>query len=173
LKRARPFTLHRNEWGSSMIDIQIPGFKHVAVEYLTLDFNGTIACDGVISEGTLQLLTVLSRNVEIHILTADTHGNAASACQDLPCRLVVLPEGDQDVAKRDYVRKLGADRTVCIGNGRNDRLMVGEAAVGIAIIGEEGAATETIRNADVVCRSASEALSLLVNPRRLVATLRS
>jgi hypothetical protein len=30
----------------------------------------------------------------------------------------------------DYVRKLGTDRAVCIGNGRNDRLMVGEAAVG-------------------------------------------
>jgi len=173
LERARPFTLHRNEWGSSMIDIQIPGFKHVAVEYLVLDFNGTIACDGVISEGTLQLLTGLSRNVEIHILTADTHGNAASACRDLPCRLVVLSEGNQDVAKRDYVRKLGKDRAVCIGNGRNDRLMVGEAAVGIAIIGEEGASAETVRNADVVCRSASEALSLLVNPRRLVATLRA
>jgi hypothetical protein len=73
----------------------------------------------------------------------------------------------------DYVRKLGTDRAVCIGNGRNDRLMVGKAAVGIAIIGEEGASAETVRNADVVCRSAREALSLLVNSRRLVATLRS
>jgi len=156
-----------------MIDIQIPGFKHVAVEYLVLDFNGTIACDGVISESTLQLMTVLSRNVEIHVLTADTHGNAAAACAGLPCRLVVLPEGDQDVAKRDYVRELGTERSVCIGNGRNDRLMVGEAAVGIAMIGEEGASAETVRNADVVCRSASEALSLLIYPLRLVATLRS
>ena len=64
-------------------------------------------------------------------------------------------------------------RSTCIGNGRNDRLMVGEAAAGIAIIGEEGASAETVQNADVVCRSASEALSLLVSPRRLVATLRS
>jgi hypothetical protein len=38
----------------------------------------------------------------------------------------------------DYARKLGKDRVVCIGNGRNDRLMVGEAAAVIAIIGEEG-----------------------------------
>jgi soluble P-type ATPase len=64
-------------------------------------------------------------------------------------------------------------RSTCIGNGRNDRLMVGEAAARIAIIGEEGASAETVQNADVVCRSASEALFLLVNPRRLVATLRS
>jgi len=51
--------------------------------------------------------------------------------------------------------------------------MVEETAIGIAVIGEEGASAETVLNADVVCRSASEALSLLVNPRRLVATLRS
>jgi soluble P-type ATPase len=51
--------------------------------------------------------------------------------------------------------------------------MVGEAAVGIAIIGEEGTSAETVRNADVVCRSASDALSLLIYPLRLMATLRS
>lgn len=156
-----------------MIDIQIPGFKHVRVEYLVLDFNGTIACDGVIPAGVRGLLETLSRSIEIHVLTADTHGNAAAACAGLPCRLVVLPEGDQDVAKRDYVRELGTERSVCVGNGRNDRLMVGEAAVGIAMIGEEGASAETVRNADAVCRSASEALSLLIYPLRLVATLRS
>ena len=156
-----------------MIDIGIPGFKQVVLEHLVLDFNGTLACDGVLAEGVRDLLVLLSQDLRIHILTADTHGNAAAECEGLPCGLVVLPEGDQDVSKREYVRKLGTDRAVCIGNGRNDRLMVGEAAVGIAISGEEGASAETVRNADVVCRSASEALSLLVNPRRLVATLRS
>jgi len=86
-----------------MIQIQLPGFGLVQVEHLVLDFNGTIACDGALSDGVRQLLDVLSRDTEIHLLTADTHGNAAIACAGLPCRLVVLPEGDQDVAKRDYV----------------------------------------------------------------------
>ena len=156
-----------------MIDIHIPGFKQMVLEHLVLDFNGTLACDGILAEGVRDLLVSLSRDLEIHVVTADTHGNAAAACDGLPCRMVVLPEGEQDAAKLDYVRTLGAGRVVCIGNGRNDRLMVGEAAVGIAIIGGEGASAETVRNADVVCRSAREALSLLVNPRRLVATLRS
>lgn len=156
-----------------MIDIRIPGFKHVTVEHLVLDFNGTLACDGILAEGVRELLVRLSRDVQIHILTADTHGNAAAACEGLPCRLVVLPEGPQDVSKRDYVRNLGADRTACIGNGRNDRLMVREAAVGICVIGEEGASAATAAASHVVCRSPREALSLLTNPRRLVATLRS
>jgi soluble P-type ATPase len=156
-----------------MIDIRIPGFKHVQVEHLVLDFNGTIACDGVISEGVRGLLEDLSGKLEIHVLTADTHGNAAVACAGLPCRLVLLPAGAEDRAKRDHVRNLGNGRTVCLGNGRNDALMVREAAIGIAVIGEEGASAETVRNAHVVCRSASEALSLLKYPLRLMATLRS
>lgn len=156
-----------------MIDIRIPGFGQVALEYLVLDFNGTLACDGILSDGVRDLLVQLSRDLEIHVVTADTHGNAAAACNGLPCRLVVLPEGGQDVSKRDYVRTLGAERTVCIGNGRNDRLMVREAAIGICVIGKEGASAETAAAARVVCRSAGEALSLLVHTKRLVATLRS
>lgn len=159
--------------GLTMIDIRIPGFKRVQAEHLVIDFNGTLACDGILSDGVRDLLTQLSRDLEIHVVTADTHGNAAGACAGLPCGLVVLPEGDQDVSKRDYVRKLGAGRTVCIGNGRNDRLMVREAAIGICVIGEEGASAETVAAAHVVCRSAGEALSLLVHTKRLVATLRS
>lgn len=155
-----------------MVEIRIPGFKHLKVEHLVLDFNGTIACDGVISDGVRELLDVLSRDVKIHILTADTHGNAAGACQGLPCELIVLPGGAEDVAKKDYVRALGADRTVCIGNGRNDRLMVREAAIGIAVIGEEGASADTVQHAHVVCRSAAKALALVRFPARLVATLR-
>lgn len=156
-----------------MIDIRIPGFGQVALEHLVLDFNGTLVCDGILAEGVRDLLARLSRGLEIHVVTADTHGNAAAACKGLPCRLVVLPEGDQDVSKRDYVRTLGAGRTACIGNGRNDRLMVREAAIGICVIGEEGASAETAAAAHVVCRSAGEALSLLIHTRRLVATLRS
>jgi len=156
-----------------MIDIRIPGFGHVQAEYLVLDFNGTIACDGVIPDGVRGLLEGLSLDIEIHVLTADTHGNAAAACAGLPCRLVILPAGAEDRAKRDHVRNLGAGRTVCLGNGRNDALMVREAAIGIAVIGEEGASAETVGNAHVVCRGASEALSLLINPLRLVATLRT
>ncbi|OPY04710.1 MAG: hypothetical protein A4E67_02269 [Syntrophaceae bacterium PtaB.Bin038] len=156
-----------------MVEVRIPGFKHLQLEHLVLDFNGTLACDGVLEEGARDLLVRLSRDLEIHVVTADTHGNAAAACKGLPCRLVILPGGDQDVSKRDYVRALGAGRTACIGNGRNDRLMVREAAISMCVIGEEGASAETAAAAHVVCRNAGEALALLVHTGRLVATLRS
>ena len=75
--------------------------------------------------------------------------------------------------RRSRGQALGADATVAVGNGRNDRLMLKEAALGISVILEEGAAVETVMSGDVVCRSVLDAFDLLLNPLRLVATLRS
>jgi soluble P-type ATPase len=72
-----------------------------------------------------------------------------------------------------YVRRLGAGRTACIGNGRNDRLMLRAAALGIAVILAEGASAETVRAADIVVGDIGHALDLLLEPTRLLATLRS
>jgi soluble P-type ATPase len=78
----------------------------------------------------------------------------------------------QDRAKAAYVRGLDPVSTACIGNGRNDRLMLRIAGLGIAVIQGEGAALETVREADIVVRDVRDALDLLLNPLRLVATLR-
>jgi soluble P-type ATPase len=51
--------------------------------------------------------------------------------------------------------------------------MLKEAALGIAVLHEEGAASETLLAADVACRSILSALELLTNPLWLKATLRS
>ena len=91
----------------------------------------------------------------------------------VPCELTVLPPGSQDQAKLEFVNRLGADRTVCIGNGRNDRLMLEAAALRLCVILAEGAAAKTIQAADVVCGGIVAALELLTNPLRLTATLRS
>jgi P-type E1-E2 ATPase len=74
--------------------------------------------------------------------------------------------------KAELVRRLGSDSTVAIGNGANDAQMLKEAAIGIAVVGPEGASAATVQQADVVTRSIVDALDLLLNPRRLVATLR-
>ena len=51
--------------------------------------------------------------------------------------------------------------------------MVKEAALGIAVVGREGIATETLIAADIVCDNVLDALELLLNPKRIIATLRS
>ena len=115
----------------------------------------------------------MSRSLEIHVLTANTFGKARQELADLACELCVLPSGRQDRAKLQYVRRLGHNETVCIGNGSNDRLMLKAAALAIAVVQEEGGAIPAISAAHLVVPRIVEALELLDHPVRLVATLRS
>ena len=138
-----------------------------------LDYNGTLACDGELLCGVKQALEALADHVRIHVVTADTFGRAEAELADVPGELVVLPTVDQAAGKRAYVERLGCDRTVCIGNGRNDRRMLQEAVLAIALVQREGAAPEALAAADVVCTDVLSALELLCNPLRLTATLRS
>ena len=156
-----------------MIEIAIPNYETLKIGHLVLDFNGTLAVDGVMIEGVRERLNKLADHLEIHVLTADTFGKAAAQLEGVRCRLSILPIDNQDIGKSDYVRKLGCDKTCCMGNGRNDRIMLKESALGIAVILEEGAAMETLACADIVCTSIVSALDLLANPLRLIATLRS
>jgi soluble P-type ATPase len=156
-----------------MIEVEVPGFGRLEIEHLVLDYNGTLAVDGRLVDGVADDLNALADRLTVHVVTADTFGKAAEALADVRCRLEILPPGGQDAAKRDFVRALGADRTAAAGNGRNDRLMLREAAVGIAVILAEGASGLTLAAADVVATDIRAALALLSHPLRLVATLRS
>ena len=156
-----------------MLTIAIPGYKDLQIEHMVLDYNGTLACDGELIPGVKGLLEVLAEDLQIHVVTADTFGKVRSGLEGCPCQCVVLGVEDQDAGKLAYVKRLGPEGAVCIGNGRNDRLMLKEAAVGIALVQEEGAAAETLAAADVVCGDILSALRLLTDPLRLVATLRS
>jgi len=156
-----------------MITIDIPGFKNLRLAYLVLDYNGTLACDGRFLEGVPDRLEALSRQLGVHILTADTFGLVRQQAEGLSCQVTVLPPGNEAAAKLIFVEGLGCDQTVCIGNGRNDRLMLQDAALGIAVLEGEGAAVESWGAADVVASRITDALDLLLNPLRLKATLRS
>lgn len=156
-----------------MIQINVPGFCELRLENLVLDYNGTLALDGQLYPGVKELLLQLGELLAIHIITADTFGKARQQIHGIPCQLVLAEGEKQDTLKQELVRRLGSSKTVAIGNGRNDRLMLQEAILGIAVIQEEGASPETLQHADIVCRSMIEALQLLAHPKRIVATLRN
>jgi len=155
-----------------MLEIAIPGAQTLRLKYLVADFNGTLAVDGVLIAGVAEMLRMLAATIEIHVVTADTFGRVKEAMAGLPCATTILPPGDQDSAKQRYVERLGAVECVCIGNGRNDRLMLAAAGLGIAVIQGEGAAVETLLAAKVAVPDIGAALGLLLNPARLAATLR-
>lgn len=157
-----------------MLKITIPGYKTVQLDHLVLDFNGTLAEDGQVITGVKERLNTLAGPLQIHVVTADTFGSVQAALADVDCRVTILPaDAPQDEAKQTYVTQLGAERTAAIGNGRNDRLMLQEATLGIAVVHVEGAAVATLVAADVVAPNILAALDLLANPLRLKATLRS
>jgi soluble P-type ATPase len=156
-----------------MLEITIPGYKTLQLNNLVLDYNGTLACDGKLLPGVAERLNVLSGQMKIHVLTADTFGSVKEALADVSAEISILPTDGQDLGKLKYIVQLGADTTVCVGNGRNDRLMLEAAALGIAVCQEEGAAVQTVLAADVVVPNIQAGLDLLLHPLRLVASLRS
>lgn len=156
-----------------MIEIDIPGNKIFKIEHLVLDYNGTVAFDGALIDGVKECLAELSQRLTVHVITADTFGSVKKALEDIDCNLALIPLNHQDVAKLEYVKNLGCEQTVSMGNGVNDRLMLKASALGVAVIQKEGAAFETLASADVVCTDIQSALSLLSNTLRLIATLRS
>ena len=166
-----------------MIEINIPGRGKFNIENLVLDLNGTLALDGKIIEGVKERLQTLNRQLDIYLVTADTRGRAEETLNGISAdkadgegsfsiRLHRIGEGEEDFQKLELVRKLVPDKTVSIGNGSNDALMLKESAIGICIVGKEGAAAEAVMNADLVMIEINDALELLLKPERLIATLR-
>jgi soluble P-type ATPase len=155
-----------------MQSIQVPGFGTLTLEHLVLDYNGTLAVDGLLLSGVKDALNTLAAELMIHVVTADTFGKAADGLEGVNCRLTVLDAGRQDQAKADIVNRLGRQRTASIGNGRNDALMLEASALGILVILGEGASVVSLNSADIVCTDVVSALELLMHPLRLTATLR-
>jgi len=156
-----------------MIQLDVPGREPLLLRHLVLDYNGTIARDGQLLPEAGELIDILAERLTVHVLTADTGGRCRDNLAGRPVTIHVLKERPEDEAKRDYVRWLGPDGCCGVGNGRNDGLMLEACALGIAVIGDEGASPAAIGAADVVVTGIVEALSLFLHPLRLIATIRN
>lgn len=155
-----------------MLNIDIPGFGMVTLEHIVSDFTGTLSVDGKLQSGVKCLLNEISESLKVHILTADTFGRAQIEMENTNCVLHILTGNDHDVQKENYIKKLGAENVVALGNGNNDRRMLRAARIGIAVCLDEGCAVDAITSANILVASATDALNLLLNPKRLKATLR-
>ncbi len=155
-----------------MITMDIPGWGNIDVENMVLDLNGTLATDGRIPEEVKSKIASLAEKLQIFVLTADTQGTAAEIAPDVRATLVRIPEENSKEAKLEFLKTLDLEKTVAIGNGSNDQLILKEAALGIAVLGDEGMSIAAMKNADVVAKDISTALDLFLKPKRLLATLR-
>jgi soluble P-type ATPase len=155
-----------------MFELDIPGFGFLRLQHLVTDFTGTLSVDGRLIEGVRERLNRISEFLEIHVLTADTFGKARAELEGINCEMHILEGENHDIQKEEYVRMLDAERVVALGNGNNDRRMLKTAKIGIAVCLSEGCSVDAIKSADIFMNSPVDALDLLLNPKRLKATLR-
>lgn len=155
-----------------MIDLEIPGRGNYKIKYIVCDVNGTLAMDGDLLPNIAGHLARLSDRVAVYAITANTHGKQLLIDQQLGKSAIIINPGYESEQKRDFVRELGAENVIAIGQGANDSLMLKEAGIGICIVSNEGLAVESLMNADLIMPDIFSALELLENPLRLVATLR-
>ena len=156
---------------TEMISIEIPGWENIAIENIVLDLNGTIATDGKISIDVKEKIKSLSQKAKVYILTADTQGTAGDESKEIGIELVKIPSEDSKNKKFEFLKNLNLDRTIVIGNGNNDQLILREAALGIAVLGDEGVSSLALKSAEILVKSISDALDLFLKPKRLMATL--
>lgn len=153
-----------------MLALNFPGRGQFTIHHLVLDFIGTIAFGGELIPGVAERIMLLNRDVEVHVITADTNGSVAGQCIGLPVNVHVLQSNDHTSEKGEFVSNL--DGVICVGNGANDEAMFETADIAIAITGREGCATATLLKSDIVIENINDALDLLLNPKRMIATLR-
>ena len=152
--------------------IVIPNFKTIQIKHIVCDYNGTIAKDGIVLPPIKRLFDRLNQLYTLHVITSDTFGSVANQLEGYGAEIKILSSDNHTQEKADFVSSLGSDTCVCIGNGNNDREMLRTAAIGIALLGDEGCSKDTLFSSDLVCKDIAEALSLVIETKRLIATLR-
>ena len=152
--------------------IDIPGYKELNITTLLLDYNGTIATDGIIPESVKSRLRTISKDFDIYVLTADTHGTARKQCEDIPVTVHTFPVGNAADYKEEIINNIGGEQCVVLGNGRNDIKMFRQAALSIAIMDKEGMCAKLLPESDICVSAIEDGLDLLLNPKRIIADLR-
>ena len=151
--------------------IDIPGWGSVELENLVLDLNGTITESGSFIPGVIDRLEMLKGlGIRIYVLSGDTRGTVKERFADVPGIDAVVTKTARE--KRDFVESLGPSSTVCVGNGNIDVEMFKVAGLSICTIQAEGATTQALLNADIVVTHINQALEILLDEEKLIATLR-
>jgi len=154
-----------------MIAIYRPGQDPLEIEFILLDFEGTLAADRRVHPKAKDKINLLSKRTKIYILTKGEKEPAEETLRKVKAEMVHFPEGESAQGKLNLLRQLPPARTVAIGNGADDTMMIEEAGFGICVISKEGTTVETMKKADLVVSNVLDALDFLLKPLRQKATL--
>jgi len=156
-----------------MILIERPGQEPLEIEFILIDFEGTLASDRRVHPKAKDKLNLLSKRTKIYVLTKEEKAVMEETLRRVKAEIFYVTEGEASRRKLDLLRELGATRTVAIGNGADDALMIEEAVLGICIMSQEGTSVEAMKRADLVVSNILDAFDFLLKPLRQKATLGS
>ena len=154
-----------------MITIQRPGQSNLEIEFILIDFEGTLASDRRVHPKAKDKISLLSKRTKIYILTKEEKERVEEVLKKVKAEIIYLTEGDSSQKKLDLLRQLGATGTVAVGNGLEDGPMIEEAGLGVCVIGKEGASADAVKKADVIFTDILDVLDFLLKPLRQRATL--
>jgi len=152
--------------------LDIPGYRSLTIENVVMDFNGTIAVDGVMTKSVKERIIQIAKQFHVYIITSDTQGSAARELEGLPITLKIFDNPHASECKRKFVDELGGESCVCIGNGNNDKLMFQIASLSIGVLETEGFYAPILSDVDLLVKSSEDALDLLLDEKRLISGLR-
>ncbi len=155
-----------------MLSLNIPGFGQLTLQYLVSDVNGTLAVDGNLLPGVAERFARLQAQIEIYLLTANTHGRQHEIDAALGLQATIITPGQEAKQKADFIRQLGPSRVIALGQGANDAAMLQTAALGLAVLSPEGLSLAAWQAADLIFPDVLAALDALLAPNRLRASLR-
>lgn len=147
--------------------MEIPGYGKLEFGAVLFDLNGTLGVEGRVPEDVKKLLVKLADRYTVVILSADTFGTLEEEFKGLPVRIERVSTG----AEKAEIAE-GYAPYVAIGNGNNDVAMLERAELGFCVIGKEGAAVDALLASDVVVTDVRDAIEMLLDERKLIATLR-
>jgi len=154
-----------------MILIERPGLNPLEIEFVLLDFDGTLAMNRRVHLNAKDKINLLSKRTHIYVLTTQRKELIEERLRRVKAEIIYLAEGDCSRRKLDLLHQLGPTRCAAIGNGVDDAGMIQEASIGICVIGKEGSSGEAVKNADLVFVDILDALDFLLKPLRQKATL--
>src|SRR4030043_1998106 len=98
-----------------MIFIERPGQGNLEIEFILIDFEGTLALDRRVHPKAKDKINLLSKRAKIYILTKEEKEHAEEVLKKVKAEIIYLPEGESSHKKLDMLPRWGGTRTEPIG----------------------------------------------------------
>jgi len=147
--------------------MEIPNYGDIEFGAVLFDLNGTLGIGGRIPDDVKELLKKLADRYTVVVLSADTFGTLEEELKEIPVRIERVLSG---VEKAELAE--GYAPYAAVGNGNNDVAMLDKAELAFCVIGREGASVDALLASDIVVTDVRDAIEMLLNEKKLIATLR-